>query len=553
MISRKKRASTKKIVKNSKIAKLQTHLSFSVRGGYTYAVVDILKQILSIHPKDFTASALLAIYYDIVDRHKDADSLIYDLLTNLPGHWQPYYAQGMVEIMRGSVKSGKEKLCRAIELASDSDGKELPKSALEWANKELIYPISKIFETDSLDNSLPINHLNSCRASWLQGLPREAIKGIDSFISAHPDLSTGYYFRAIFNNEIKEFSKVEDDITKAIESKLQIARIEKSLLLQLRAASRISQENKLPEAINDITEAIALDPNNSDLLFWRSRTYCRQGDKEKGWLDVKTIIDDRHLWNSKFAEKAAIHCLILRRFEEGNRLIERALIDFPDSPFFAEIQATFKAAGKDTGTEREEKSQFAKKPPHSIASLVSGALKAVREGNAALAEKYLNEIEKTNDANEQTETDKSKSNIISKIPDYVKIYAKAIKEQKRISIDFDELEKATGISASKWKSLFKDTAFLLNLHAHLKKRATSNKFSKTPAAKQFWTSVFTRIDSLLNDVARKKMKETRYRDDRRTKEVYQTVSLDDPDMKKELENDVNKNYGGKKTRREPEE
>ena len=135
MKSQKKRASTKssikKIVKTSKIAKLHTKLSLNLREGNTYIVVDILTEILSIDPKDLIASALQAIYYDMVSSHKDADELITDLLANQPDRWQPYYAQGMVEIMRGNVKSGKEKLNQAMKLATDGEGRAIPKSVMK--------------------------------------------------------------------------------------------------------------------------------------------------------------------------------------------------------------------------------------------------------------------------------------------------------------------------------------------------------------------------------------------------------------------------------------
>ena len=392
--------------------------------------------------------------------------------------------------------------------------------------------------------------------SWVQGLPRKAMKGIDSFISAHPDLSTGYYFRAMFNNENKEFKKVEDDITMAIESKLQVARIETYHLLELRAASRIPQEGKLPGAIADITEALALDPSNVDLLFWRSRMSCRQGDKDNGWLDIKTIIYDPRLWNSTFADKAVSHCLILHRLEEANRLVERALIDFPGNRAFVDYQTFLKDAAKDSGTEWEDGDQNDKMLLDSIAATLSAAQNARREGNTALMKKYKKELETAIiGAAEQTQTDKSKAKRNPTIPDFAKIYAESIQKLKVTKPDLDMLQEVSGISVKKWSGLLNDPAFLKNLKDHLDKRAKSFKFSKTTKSKKFWSIASEQIDFLVNDFLRKKNrgKETRYRDDRRTKEVHQTVSLESTELKEELENDVNKSFGGKKARWEPEE
>jgi len=143
---------------------------------------------------------------------------------------------------------------------------------------------------------------------------------------------------------------------------------------------------------------------------------------------------------------------------------------------------------------------------------------------------------------------KSKSNKTPTIPHYSKIYAEAIKKLQVTIPDFEMLQEVSGISSKKWSGLIKDPAVLKNIKDELEMRARSYKFSKKPETKVFWKIASAQIDKFVDEflMRNNQRKETNFHDNQRAENVHQTVTLDDPEMRDEMESDVNKTFAQKK-------
>jgi tetratricopeptide (TPR) repeat protein len=117
-------------------------------------------------------------------------------------------------------------------------------------------------------------------------------------------IATGVYFslrveRGILNQPLKMFSKWVDDVSrqgKTILDEFQKTRQPKSKSSRqaqkhLRKGYDYYKENRLEEAIAELSQAIEIEPQNFQAYFWRARAFMHKGQFENAIGDFNTVLD----------------------------------------------------------------------------------------------------------------------------------------------------------------------------------------------------------------------------------------------------------------------
>jgi tetratricopeptide (TPR) repeat protein len=117
-------------------------------------------------------------------------------------------------------------------------------------------------------------------------------------------MAIGAYFslrieRGILNQPLEMFSKLVDDVSrqgKTILDELQKTRQPKSKPSR-RAQKHVRQgydhyqENRIEKAIDELSQAIEIEPQNFEAYFWRARAFMRKGQFESAIGDFKKVLD----------------------------------------------------------------------------------------------------------------------------------------------------------------------------------------------------------------------------------------------------------------------
>ncbi len=117
-------------------------------------------------------------------------------------------------------------------------------------------------------------------------------------------LATGVYFslrieRGILNQPLEMFSKLVDDVSrqgKTILDEFQKTRQTKSkpsrqAQKHMRQGYDHYKENRIEKAIDELSQAIEIDPQNFEAYFWRARALMQKGQFENAIADFKKVLD----------------------------------------------------------------------------------------------------------------------------------------------------------------------------------------------------------------------------------------------------------------------
>jgi tetratricopeptide (TPR) repeat protein len=117
-------------------------------------------------------------------------------------------------------------------------------------------------------------------------------------------IATGVYFslrieRGILNQPLEMFSKMIDDVSrqgKTIFDEFQKSRQTKSkpsrqAQKHLRKGYDHYKENRFEKAIDELSQAIEIDPQNFEAYFWRARAFMHKGQFENAIGDFNKVLD----------------------------------------------------------------------------------------------------------------------------------------------------------------------------------------------------------------------------------------------------------------------
>lgn len=117
-------------------------------------------------------------------------------------------------------------------------------------------------------------------------------------------IGTGVYFslrieRGILNQPLDMFSKMVDDLSqqgKAILDEFQKTRqpadkSSRQAQKHVRKGYDHYKENRIEKAINELNQAIAIEPQNFEAYFWRARAFMRKGQFENAIGDFNRVVE----------------------------------------------------------------------------------------------------------------------------------------------------------------------------------------------------------------------------------------------------------------------
>jgi tetratricopeptide (TPR) repeat protein len=117
-------------------------------------------------------------------------------------------------------------------------------------------------------------------------------------------IATGVYFslrieRGILNQPLEMFSKMIDDVSRQAKSILgefqKIRQPTGQSSLQARKHLRQGyddyRQNRLEQAIDELNQAIEIEPQNFEAYFWRARSFMRKGQFENAIGDFKKVLE----------------------------------------------------------------------------------------------------------------------------------------------------------------------------------------------------------------------------------------------------------------------
>ena len=117
-------------------------------------------------------------------------------------------------------------------------------------------------------------------------------------------MATGVYFslrieRGMLNQPLEMFSKMVDDIARQAKSILgefqKISQPAGQSSLEARKHLRKGYDdygqNRLEQAIDELNQAIEIEPQNFEAYFWRARSFMRKGQYEKAIGDFKKVLE----------------------------------------------------------------------------------------------------------------------------------------------------------------------------------------------------------------------------------------------------------------------
>ena len=112
-------------------------------------------------------------------------------------------------------------------------------------------------------------------------------------------IALGVYFslnieRGALNQPLKMISELVDDVTeygKAIVGEFQKEQQPRRAKRHLRKGYDHYKENRLKEALQELSLAIETHPENPDAYFWRARTFIRLEQYDNAMADLKVVVN----------------------------------------------------------------------------------------------------------------------------------------------------------------------------------------------------------------------------------------------------------------------
>jgi tetratricopeptide (TPR) repeat protein len=112
-------------------------------------------------------------------------------------------------------------------------------------------------------------------------------------------IAIGVYFslnikQDILNQPLQMISKLVDDVTesgKTILGQFQKDQLPRQAKRHVRKGYEHYKENRLNEALQELSLAIEIQPKNSEAYFWRARTFIRLEQYDKAIADLKTVVN----------------------------------------------------------------------------------------------------------------------------------------------------------------------------------------------------------------------------------------------------------------------
>jgi tetratricopeptide (TPR) repeat protein len=112
-------------------------------------------------------------------------------------------------------------------------------------------------------------------------------------------IAIGVYFslnikRDALNQPLQMLSNLVDDVTeygKTILGKFLKDQQPRQAKRQVRKGYEHYKENRLNEALQELSLAIEIQPKNSEAYFWRARTFIRLEQYDKAIADLKTVVN----------------------------------------------------------------------------------------------------------------------------------------------------------------------------------------------------------------------------------------------------------------------
>ena len=128
--------------------------------------------------------------------------------------------------------------------------------------------------------------------------------------------------------------------------------------------------------------------------------------------------------------------------------------------------------------------------------------------------------------------------------DYAKLYVNAL--VKMVTPSPKDLEEATGVPASKWRTLLLDPIYVGSLKKELHKRQ-SKKYSKVPETKTKWQVAEAYVDTLVDKIMKRKIKQLHFNEGQKIKGTQSRPDGIDPDVGEVIDEEMERDYGQKKS------
>jgi tetratricopeptide (TPR) repeat protein len=117
-------------------------------------------------------------------------------------------------------------------------------------------------------------------------------------------IATGVYFslrieRGILKQPLEKFSRLLEDVSR--QGKTILDEFQKSPQLKSKTSRQAQKharkgydyykQNRIEKAIDELSQAIAIEPRNFEAYFWRGRAFMRSGQFENAIEDFKKVLD----------------------------------------------------------------------------------------------------------------------------------------------------------------------------------------------------------------------------------------------------------------------
>jgi tetratricopeptide (TPR) repeat protein len=153
-------------------------------------------------------------------------------------------------------------------------------------------------------------------------------------------------------------------------------------VLVLRAQLRDDDEARL----KDYSQAIELDPTNSEAWQGRALTYMQQGEEDKAIADFQRLIDDnKENVNARLALAEAL--TNMERFKEAAEQVDEAIKMAPDEALAYTMRARLKLVEEDIKAALADLDQAIRLNPQDVVALMIRARLHLEEENIAAAKK----------------------------------------------------------------------------------------------------------------------------------------------------------------------
>lgn len=177
--------------------------------------------------------------------------------------------------------------------------------ALDACNNEAHYGLGVILSDKqcwpeaiaALDKCLELNSDDSSALYLMatayeeMGDTAKTLETLDRVMAITTENSEAYYLRSQINTAREEFEPALEDINRAIDlSPEPEYYLQRGKVLSYMAERPVWEE-RITDAIKDLSEALRLDPEYAEAYNWRSLAYLQAADGEKALTDLNSLIE----------------------------------------------------------------------------------------------------------------------------------------------------------------------------------------------------------------------------------------------------------------------